>query len=78
MYNEAIKDGRLQKGDTWSGNAMQPIRGTRGNVNHIFGADSTNVAATQTQTNLAGRKSVLLMPTFLKPFQEVRMPVSTE
>ncbi len=65
MYNEAIKDGRLQKGDTWSGNAMQPIRGTRGNVNHIFGADSTN-AATQTQTNLAGRKSVLRMLTFLK------------
>ena len=65
MYNEAIKDGRLQKGDTWSGNVMQPIRSTRGNVNHIFGADSTN-AATQTQTNLAGRKSVLRMLKFLK------------
>ena len=65
MYNEAIKDGRLQKGDTWSGKVMQPIRSTRGNVNHIFGADSTN-AATQTQTNLAGRKSVLRMLKFLK------------
>jgi hypothetical protein len=31
---------------------MQPIRSTRGNVNHIFGADSTD-AGTQTQTNLA-------------------------
>ena len=65
MYNEAIKDGRLQKGDTWSGNVMQPIRSTRGNVNHIFGADSTD-AGTQTQTNLAGRKSVLRMLKFLK------------
>ena len=65
MYNEAIKEGRLQKGDTWSGNVMQPIRSTRGNVNHIFGADSTN-AATQTQTNLAGRKSVLRMLKFFK------------
>ena len=65
MYNEAVKDGRLQKGDTWSGNVMQPIRSTRGNVNHIFGADSTD-AGTQTQTNLAGRKSVLRMLKFLK------------
>ena len=65
MYNEAIKDGRLQKGDTWSGNAFQPIRSTSGNVNHIFGADSST-AATQTQTNLAGRKSVLRMLKFLK------------
>ena len=65
MYNEAIKEGRLQKGDTWSGNVMQPIRSTRGNVNHIFGADSTD-AGTQTQTNLAGRKSVLRMLKFLK------------
>lgn len=44
---------------------MQPINSGRGNVNHIFGADSTN-AATQTQTNLAGRKSVLRMLKFLK------------
>jgi hypothetical protein len=65
MYKDAIKTGALQKGDTWSGNVMQPIRSKRGNVNHIFGADSTN-AATQTQTNLAGRKSVLRMLKFLK------------
>ena len=65
MYNEAIKEGRLQKGDTWSGKVMQPIRSTRGNVNHVFGADATD-AATQTQTNLAGRKSVLRMLKFLK------------
>ena len=65
MYNEAVKEGRLQKGDTWSGKAMQPIRSKRGNVNHIFGADSTD-AGTQTQTNLAGRKSVLRMLKFLK------------
>lgn len=65
MYNEAVKEGRLQKGDTWSGNAMQPIRSKRGNVNHIFGADSST-AATQTQTNLAGRKSILRMLKFFK------------
>ena len=65
MYNEAIKEGRLQKGDTWSGNVMQPIRSGRGNVNHIFGADSTD-AGTQTQTNLVGRKSVLRMLKFFK------------
>jgi len=65
MYNEALADGRLQKGDTWSGKAMQPIRSSRGNVNHIFDADSTD-AGTQTQTNLAGRKSVLRMLKFLK------------
>ena len=65
MYNEAINDGRLQKGDTWSGKVMQPIRSKRGNVNHIFGADSTD-AGTQTQTNLAGRKSVLRMLKFFK------------
>ena len=44
---------------------MQPIRSTKGNVNHIFGADATD-AGTQTQTNLAGRKSVLRMLKFLK------------
>jgi hypothetical protein len=65
MYNEAIKDGRLQPGDTWSGNPMQPIGSTRGNVNHVYGADSST-AATQTQTNLAGRKSILRMLKFLK------------
>ena len=65
MYDQAVKEGRLQKGDTWSGKVMQPIRSTRGNVNHIFGADSTD-AGTQTQTNLAGRKSVLRMLKFLK------------
>lgn len=65
MYGEAVKEGRLQKGDTWSGKAMQPIKSRSGNSNHIFGADSTN-AATQTQTNLAGRKCVLRLLKFLK------------
>ncbi len=64
MYDEALKEGRLQKGDTWKGNAMQPLK-SGGNSNHIFGADSTN-AATQTQTNLAGRKCVLRLLKFLK------------
>ena len=64
MYNEALAEGRLQKGDTWSGKAMQAISRS-GNINHIFGADSST-AATQTQTNFAGRKSVLRMLKFLK------------
>lgn len=64
MYDEALKEGRLQKGDTWKGNAMQPLK-SGGNSNHIFGADSTN-AATQTQTNLAGRKCVLRLLKFFK------------
>ena len=64
-YNEAIKNGTLQKGDTWTGNIMGVIASTRGNTNHIFGADSTN-AATQTQTNLAGRKCVLRLLKFFK------------
>lgn len=64
-YDEAIKNGTLQKGDTWSGKIMRTITSTRGNTNHIFGADSTN-AATQTQTNLAGRKCVLRLLKFFK------------
>ncbi|MDE0769283.1 MAG: FAD-dependent oxidoreductase [Opitutaceae bacterium] len=64
MYDEAIANGKLQKGDTWKGNAMRPIQGASGS-NHIFGADSST-AATQTQTNLAGRKHVLRMLKFLK------------
>tara|TARA_B110000483_G_scaffold26207_1_gene31323 strand:+ start:3166 stop:4539 length:1374 start_codon:yes stop_codon:yes gene_type:complete len=64
MYDEAIENGKLQKGDTWRGNAMAPISGSSGS-NHIFGADSST-AATQTQTNLAGRKYVLRMLKFLK------------
>lgn len=65
MYNEATRDGSLQKGDTWTGNIIGTIMSTRGNTNHIFGADSTN-AATQTQTNLAGRKCVLRLLKFFK------------
>ena len=64
MYDEAIKEGRLQKGDTWSGKARQLIK-SRGSSNHIFGADSST-AATQTQTNLAGRKCALRLLKFLK------------
>ena len=64
MYDEAIEDGRLLKGDTWRGNAMAPISG-KGGSNHIFGANSST-AATQTQTNLAGRKHVLRMLKFMK------------
>lgn len=64
MYDKAIANGKLQKGDTWRGNAMRPISGSSGS-NHIFGADSST-AATQTQTNLAGRKHVLRMLKFLK------------
>ena len=64
MYDQALAEGRLHKGDTWSDNARQII-GVTGNINHIFGADSST-AATQTQTNLAGRKYVLRVLKFLK------------
>ena len=63
MYDEAIADGRLQKGDTWRGNAMAPFKSS--GSNHIFGANSST-AATQTQTNLAGREHVLRMLKFMK------------
>lgn len=63
-YKEWEKKGLLKKGDTWSGNPFQAINGG-GNSNHIFGADSST-AATQTQTNLAGRKCVLRLLKFLK------------
>lgn len=65
MYDEAIENGALQKGDTWSGKIMRTIRSTTGGGNHIFGADSTS-AATQTQTNLAGRKCVMRLLKFFK------------
>jgi hypothetical protein len=64
-YKEWIKTGQLQKGDTWSGNILGLIRSRGGNCNHIFGADSST-AATQTQTNLAGRKCVLRLLKFFK------------
>jgi hypothetical protein len=60
-----MKTGALQKGDTWSGNVLRILTSKRGNTNHIFGADSSN-AATQTQTNLAGRKCVLRLLKFFK------------
>ncbi len=65
MYKEAINEGRLQKGDTWNGNPFQAINSTSGNINHIFGADSST-AATQTKTNIEGREHVLRMLKFLK------------
>ena len=44
---------------------MKTIFSARGGNNHIFGADSTN-AATQTQTNLAGRKCAMRLLKFFK------------
>lgn len=64
-YKQWVEAGKLQKGDTWSGNIFQAIKSDSGNTNHIFGADSST-AATQTQTNLAGRKCVLRLLKFFK------------
>ena len=65
MYDEAFEKGTIKKGDTWSGKIVKTIFSARGGNNHIFGADSTN-AATQTQTNLAGRKCAMRLLKFFK------------
>ena len=64
-YDEWLKAGKLKKGDTWSGNAIQPINSGSGNTNHIFGADSST-AATQTQANLDGRGCIMRLLTFYR------------
>ena len=64
-YKKAIADGRLIKGDCSNGNMYGFIIGGGGNNNHIFGADSAT-AGTQTQANLAGRKSLMRLLKFVR------------
>lgn len=64
-YKKAIADGRLVKGDCSNGNMYGFIIGGGGNNNHIFGADSAT-AGTQTQANLAGRKSLMRLLKFIR------------
>lgn len=64
-YAKAIEDGRLVKGDCASGNMYAFILGGGDNANHIFGADSST-AGTQTQANLAGRKSLMRLLKFIR------------
>lgn len=66
-YLEALDDGRLEKGD-YAGVRGQFIRflhsgGT--NAQHVFGADSST-AATHTQANIAGRRSLLRLLRFVR------------
>jgi len=65
LYKQAMNEGRLIKGDCSNGNFLSFINGGGENNNHIFGADSST-AATQTETNLAGRRSILRLLTFMK------------
>lgn len=64
-YANALKDGRLIKGDCANGNMMSFLVGGGENNNHIIGADSST-AGTQTQANLAGRKSLLRLLKFVR------------
>jgi len=64
-YDKAIADGRLIKGDCSNGNMYAFLKGGGENNNHIFGADSAT-AGTQTQANLAGRKSLMRLLKFIR------------
>ncbi len=64
-YQKAIADGRLIKGDCANGNMHSFLLGSGENNNHIFGADSAT-AGTQTQANLAGRKSLMRLLKFIR------------
>jgi len=67
-YEAAIADGCLQPGDFWRGED-QPfasfLRSGGANAQHIFGGDSST-SATQTQTNVEGRRAVLRLLRFVR------------
>ena len=64
MYDVAVKEGRLQKGDTRSGKVMQPIRSTRGNV--IISSGRFNRCGHSNPNQPGGQKVGLRMLKFLK------------
>jgi hypothetical protein len=67
-YEAAMADGRLQPGDFWRGED-QPfihfLRNGGANAQHIFGGDSST-AATQTATNIEGRRALLRLLRFVR------------
>jgi len=66
-YLKALADGRLEEGDYASagGNFMGFLGSKGNNSQHVFGADSST-AVTHTQTNIAGRCSVLRLLRFVR------------
>ncbi len=66
-YEAALQRGDLQPGDYASagGQFVNFIRGGGSNAQHVFGADSST-AQTQTEANIAGRRSVLRLIRFIR------------
>ena len=67
-YQQALVEGDLKKGDVqYAGNQgiLRFLRNGGVNEQHVFGADSST-AATQTQANIEGRRSVLRLLRFIR------------
>ena len=66
-YEEAMRDGRLEKGDFQhaKGRFIGFLNGGGSNAQHVFGADSTT-AETQTRANIEGRRSLLRLLRFVR------------
>ena len=66
-YLEALAGGELEEGDYSHarGHFVGFLRGGGVNAQHVFGADSST-AATKTQANLAGRRSLLRLLRFVR------------
>ena len=66
-YQKALADGELEEGDYAHvrGRFIGFLRSGGTNAQHIFGADSST-AATHTQANIAGRRSILRLLRFVR------------
>lgn len=66
-YVKALADGELEEGDSAhaQGQFISFLAGGGDNAQHVFGADSST-AATQTQANIAGRRSLLRLIRFVR------------
>jgi hypothetical protein len=66
-YLQALADGELEEGDYAhaQGRFLGFLQGGGHNAQHVFGADSST-AATKTQANIAGRRSVLRLLRFVR------------
>ncbi len=67
QYRKALEEGLLEEGDYCHAGAsfMGFLGGGGKNAQHIFGADSST-AVTKTQTNIAGRRSILRLLRFVR------------
>lgn len=66
-YRKALDEGQLEEGDySHAGGSFMGFLGGGGkNAQHVFGADSST-AVTKTQTNIAGRRSILRLLRFVR------------